>query len=327
MRQEITVKRALPVNLDPKDLPLFQMALEVSFERLHPVQLKNVWILQDTVFAPGEFKFYASHTHVENLGPLQFAKRAINCAPKSWRKIPKGIWVLDEWSANYFHWMTDCLPRIWEGLERDPKAPVLLPYSYQSLAFVSESLKLIGAAVIFFKSNQNLKVSTVILTARTASFPNFNLKLTQKTREKLSFKASTEPWRNVYISRKLAGKRKVHNETEVELILKKRGFEVVYAEQLNLSQEIQLMGETKILVSLHGAVLTNMLFLAPNTKVLELRNLDDSASQCYFNLAAALGLSYYYTLNKGDSSDTIMTDFTVDVDALTTAIDRVEKDC
>jgi capsular polysaccharide biosynthesis protein len=327
VRQEITVKRALPVNLDPKDLPLFQMALEVSFERLHPVQLKNVWILQDTVFAPGEFKFYASHTHVENLGPLQFAKRAINCAPKSWRKIPKGIWVLDEWSANYFHWMTDCLPRIWEGLERDPKAPVLLPYSYQSLAFVSESLKLIGAAVIFFKSNQNLKVSTVILTARTASFPNFNLKLTQKTREKLSFKASTEPWRNVYISRKLAGKRKVHNETEVELILKKRGFEVVYAEQLNLSQEIQLMGETKILVSLHGAVLTNMLFLAPNTKVLELRNLDDSASQCYFNLAAALGLSYYYTLNKGDSSDTIMTDFTVDVDALTTAIDRVEKDC
>lgn len=327
MRQEITVKRALPVNLDPKDLPLFQMALEVSFERLHPVQLKNVWILQDTVFAPGEFKFYASHTHVENLGPLQFAKRAINCAPKSWRKIPKGIWVLDEWSANYFHWMTDCLPRIWEGLERDPKAPVLLPYSYQSLAFVSESLKLIGAAVIFFKSNQNLKVSTVILTARTASFPNFNLKLTQKTREKLSFKASTEPWRNVYISRKLAGKRKVHNETEVELILKKRGFEVVYAEQLNLSQEIQLMGETKILVSLHGAGLTNMLFLAPNTKVLELRNLDDSASQCYFNLAAALGLSYYYTLNKGDSSDTIMTDFTVDVDALTTAIDRVEKDC
>jgi len=327
VRQEITVKRALPVNLDPKDLPLFQMALEVSFERLHPVQLKNVWILQDTVFAPGEFKFYASHTHVENLGPLQFAKRAINCAPKSWRKIPKGIWVLDEWSANYFHWMTDCLPRIWEGLERDPKAPVLLPYSYQSLAFVSESLKLIGAAVIFFKSNQNLKVSTVILTARTASFPNFNLKLTQKTREKLSFKASTEPWRNVYISRKLAGKRKVHNETEVELILKKRGFEVVYAEQLNLSQEIQLMGETKILVSLHGAGLTNMLFLAPNTKVLELRNLDDSASQCYFNLAAALGLSYYYTLNKGDSSDTIMTDFTVDVDALTTAIDRVEKDC
>jgi len=327
VRQEITVKRALPVNLDPKDLPIFQMALEVSFERLHPMQLKNVWILQDTVFAPGEFKFYASHTHVENLGPLQFAKRAINCAPKSWRKIPKGIWVLDEWSANYFHWMTDCLPRIWEGLERDPKAPVLLPYSYQSLAFVSESLKLIGAAVIFFKSNQNLKVSTVILTARTASFPNFNLKLTQKTREKLSFKASTEPWRNVYISRKLAGKRKVHNETEVELILKKRGFEVVYAEQLNLSQEIQLMGETKILVSLHGAGLTNMLFLAPNTKVLELRNLDDSASQCYFNLAAALGLSYYYTLNKGDSSDTIMTDFTVDVDALTTAIDRVEKDC
>jgi capsular polysaccharide biosynthesis protein len=103
-------------------------------------------------------------------------------------------------------------------------------------------------------------------------------------------------------SAKLAGKRKVHNETEVELILKKRGFEIVYAEQLNLNEQIQLLDKTNILVCLHGAALTNMLFLAPNTKVLELRNLDDSTSQCYFNLAAALGLSWCYALNKGDSS-------------------------
>jgi len=327
LRQEITVKRALPVNLDPKDLPLFRKALEVSFERLHPKHLKNVWILQNTVFAPGEFKFYASYTHINNLGPLQFAKRAINCIPKSWRKIPKGIWVIDERSPTYFHWMTDCLPRIWEGLERDPKAPVLLPYSYQSLAFVNESLELIGGEVLFFKSNQNLQVSTLILTTWTASFPNFNLKLTQKPREKLSFKTASESWRKVYISRKLANKRKAHNETEVELILKKLGFEIIYMENLNLRQQIQLMGESKILVSLHGAALTNMLFLAPNTKVLELRNRDDATAQCYFNLAAALGLPYYYTLNNGDSSETIITDFTIDVDALRTALDQIEKDC
>jgi hypothetical protein len=70
--------------------------------------------------------------------------------------------------------MTDCLPKIWKGLERDPNAPVPMPYSYQSLAVVSESLELIGTAVMLFKSHQNLKVSTVILTAQTASLPNFN---------------------------------------------------------------------------------------------------------------------------------------------------------
>lgn len=327
MREEINIKRALPVNLDPEELPLFQAALDVSFERLHPVHLKNVWVLQDTVFAPGEFKFYASHTHVETLGPLQLAKRAINCAPKSWRKIPKGIWVLDEWSANYFHWMTDCLPRIWEGLEREPNAPILLPYSYQSLAFVSDSLKLIGAKALFFKSNQNLQVSTLILTARTASFPNFNLKLTQKTREKLNIKTPSEPWRKVYISSNLTEKRKAHNESEVQLILEKRGFEIIYIERLNLGQQIQLMGESKILVSLHGAAWTNMLFLAPNSKVLELRNLNDDTTQSCFNLADALGLPYYYTLNKDERSDTKMTDFTVNLDALTTALDRMEKEC
>ena len=324
MRQEITVKRSFPINLDPKDIPLFQDALEVSFERIFPVHLKNVWILQDTVFAPGELKFYASHTHNSKLGPLQFVKRALNCATKSWRKIPKGIWVVDEWSANYFHWMTDCLPRIWEGFQRDPHAPILLPYSYQSLGFVTQSLVKIGAEVIFFKSNQNLQVGTLILTARTAPFPHFNLPLTQKTRDLLSLKNDKEPWRKVYISRKLAPKRKAHNETAVELILEKWGYEITYAEQLDLSQQIQLMSECKILICLHGAALTNMLFLPPTAKVLELRNQNDAITQCYFNLAAALNLPYFYTLNQGDSADTIMSDFTIDLDALKTALIQLE---
>ncbi len=326
MRQEITVQRPLPVNLESKDLPLFQDSLEVSFARKFPIHLKNVWVLQDTVFAPGELKFYSQFTHVAGLGKLQFAKRAVNCVAKSWRKIPLGLWVIDEWSANYFHWMADCLPRIWEGWDRAPKAPILLPYSYQSLSYVGQSLALMGADVIYFKSNQNLHVDTLILTARTAPFPNFNRPLTQKTREILSLESKKAPWRKVYISRKLAEKRKAHNENQVELLLQKKGIEVVYAENLNLSQQIQLMSESKLLISLHGAALTNMLFLPPSAKVLELRNENDAKTQCYFNMSAALGLSYYYTLNKGESADTITSNFTIDLEALESTLNLINQE-
>ena len=238
----------------------------MAFERLFPVHLKHVWILQDTVFSPGEFKFYASHTHIADLGGLQFAKRAALCFTKSWRKLPKGIWVIDEWSANYFHWMTDCLPRIWEGREREPEAPIIVPESFRSLDFVTQSLDLLKIPIAYFKSRENLRVDTLILTARTATFPNFLPSLAQKTRAKLAANPTKSPWKNVYVSRKLAPKRKAHNELEVELMLRKRGFEIVYAQQLSVKEQIDLMAETKLLVCLHGAPLTNMLFLPKESK-------------------------------------------------------------
>jgi capsular polysaccharide biosynthesis protein len=84
------------------------------------------------------------------------------------------------------------------------------------------------------------------------------------------------------------------------------------------------MSETSLLVCLHGAALTNMLFLPKSAKVLELRNVGDSITQCYFNLASALDLPYFYTLNSRDSKDTIMTDFTIDLEALSHALSEIE---
>ena len=230
MTQNITVKRTLPANLNPKDEALFSESMEVTFQRLNPVSLKNVWILEDTVFDPTKLAFNSSRTHITKLGPVQFAKRIAYCLPKTWRKIPKAIWVTDEWSANYFHWMTDCLPRIWEGIEMAPNSPILLPRSFENLRYVTDSLKLAGLEVIFFAKNENLKIAELTLTARTATFPNFLEPLAKKTRERLSINPTRNPWKKVYISRKLAPKRKAHNEEQVESYLKEKGFEfdVIY---------------------------------------------------------------------------------------------------
>lgn len=298
--------------------------MEVTFQRLNPVSLKNVWILEDTVFDPANLSFHSSRTHNAKLGPIQFAKRMVYCLPKTWRKIPKAIWVTDEWSANYFHWMTDCLPRIWEGIEMAPDSPILLPQSFENLRYVTDSLKLEGLEVIFFAKNENLKITELTLTARTATFPNFFEPLARKTRERLSIHPTQTPWKKVYISRKLAPKRKAHNEEQVERFLLEKGFEIVYAEKLSLLEQIILMSETSLLACLHGAALTNMLFLPKTAKVLELRNAGDAITQCYFNLASALDLPYFYTLNSGDSKDTIMTDFTIDLEALSKALSEIE---
>jgi capsular polysaccharide biosynthesis protein len=104
----------------------------------------------------------------------------------------------------------------------------------------------------------------------------------------------------------------------------KHGFEIIYAEKLSLKDQISLMSETRTVVSLHGAALTNMIFLPENSEVIELRNFGDSKTNCYFNLANALGLKYYYTLNKGNSADSITADFTIDLKALENVIRQLK---
>lgn len=313
----------MPENLRPEDLWMFTPALKATFYTLHPIKLENVAILQDTVFHLKERKFYAQYTHVSSLGFLPLAKRVAHCTLKSWRTIPDGIWIKDEWSANYFHWMTDCLPRLWLGLQEGKTDKVILMESFRHLSFVVQSLKLLGLQPIYFKSSENLLVKELVLTGRTANFANYNEALTKLTREKLAIKTGREPFRKIYVSRKLADKRKAHNELEVELLVRKKEYEIIYMEKMTLKEQIILMSETKIMVSLHGAALTNMLFMEEGQKVVELRNQNDDQTNCYFNLASTLGIKYFYTLNKGDGKDTILTNFTVDLGALEKLLDEL----
>jgi capsular polysaccharide biosynthesis protein len=76
------------------------------------------------------------------------------------------------------------------------------------------------------------------------------------------------------------------------------------------------MSQTIHLIGLHGAGLTNMLFMREGGKVLELRNQNDAHNNCYFSLASELNLDYFYLLNQGNTNDTHTVDIIVDIDEL-----------
>jgi len=157
--------------------------------------------------------------------------------------------------------MSDCLPRIWKAIEAAPAARIPLHDTFQHLGFVTQSLALLNIQPTCFSSRENLFVEKLILTCRRANFPNFYEPLPRLARKKPAPNVSNIPFRRVYISRKLADKRKAHNELAVELLMRKHGFEIVHPENISLKAQIELMAETQILVSLHGAALTNMLFM------------------------------------------------------------------
>jgi capsular polysaccharide biosynthesis protein len=76
------------------------------------------------------------------------------------------------------------------------------------------------------------------------------------------------------------------------------------------------MSETNIIISNHGAGLTNMIFMPDNSKVIELKPDANNINNCFFNLAIGLDHEYYYTINKGNNSDVQRSHITVDLEKL-----------
>ena len=123
----------------------------------------------------------------------------------------------------------------------------------------------------------------------------------------------SKSFRKLYISRRKAKFRKVLNEGDVENILRKFDFETVVLEDISFLEQIRLFSETSVLLGVHGAGLTNMIFMRENSKAIELRSEGDKNNNCYFSLASAMTLDYYYITCKATDTTTQKTDIIVDL--------------
>ena len=77
-------------------------------------------------------------------------------------------------------------------------------------------------------------------------------------------------------------------------ILERAAVQLVQLEGRSLAEQMQMFSGCKLLVGLHGAGLTNMLWMPQGSQVIEIRRRNDSHNNCYFAMANALGHSYSY---------------------------------
>ena len=76
--------------------------------------------------------------------------------------------------------------------------------------------------------------------------------------------------KNIYISRNDSKNRSITNEKDVVNYLKKFDFEVYELSKISFLEQIKIFCEAKIIVSMHGAGLTNLIFCKPETTVIEI---------------------------------------------------------
>lgn len=308
-----TAIRQKPKNLYSDDLKLFEHEFSKEIRETQYLYLKYACVLKDTIFSFNKFKVYFSFCHIKKFSIKLCINRLKYFFNRS-QKVNNAVWITDSISHEYFHWFTDALTRLEASKLIDNNRTIILPTHFSKYKYIKESLEILDCKYLFFE--EKLKVSDLLLISHTASTGNYNKKIINDLRTKFLDFTIAEPNRKIYISRAKANKRKIINEDEIIDLLKKYNYEIHFFEDYSFAKQLRIMNETKYLIGLHGAGLTNMLFMQQGGSILELRNENDCHNNCYFSLSSDLGHKYYYQLNKGNSIDTHIVDITVDTKTL-----------
>ena len=228
--------------------------------------------------------------------------------------------IHNHWSKGYHHWVMECLSKI--SLIDPSQYTLILPDDYGEFAF--DGIALFDfKEVIRIPGESGIKVDEVTLIANPNSGhykPTFLAAYRQQLIEKCSAKCAIEsPIDYIYISRKNDRLRKIENEDEVINLVAKYGFKVVDIGTLNFYQQVVLFSKCKAYISIHGAALTNAMFMPKGAKVLELyrsiKKGDPWMNTCYWNLVTASGLDYYYQFcEHGKCYDTSIDNTNIIVD-------------
>jgi len=225
-----------------------------------------------------------------------------NGTPKFFKKFNCRVFsLLTEVDANnnYFHWFFDSLPKlfIFKKIYKLKKNDFfLVPNLFHD--YQIKSLQLLKIKnLIDVKDIKHLKVKKitgVLYNSSKENPENWILKILQKSFKKKKKKVNLK----LYVNRTgLSSKyRDVYNKAELIDLLKRKDFHIVDTSKLSFFDEIQLFNSTKIVIGLHGAGLTNLVFCNRGTVVIEFKN--EKNCNLFKNISEKIGLNYHSLVCK-----------------------------
>lgn len=234
---------------------------------------------------------------------------------------------------NYYHWMIDVLPRI--GLiEEAGLTPDFYHTTFPESSFRLETLSHLGIdldKIIPAEKNLHIQAKTLIVPT-IVSMPNClhkddhmllcaPLSNIEFLRRKFLLEEPKVTNKRLYISRKLADKRRVLNEDKLMKMLQSYGFEFILLENLSVIEQVNLFASAEIIIGPHGAGLTNTVFCRPGTKIIELSPLKLwHWSFCFWAISQQLNLDHTYLRCKGNKAN--FHDMVVNIQDLETELKR-----
>jgi len=214
-----------------------------------------------------------------------------------------GNWtsVVSRWTIwpNYYHWLTDALPRL-ALLDRLPEGTrIVVPGNLQP--FQIETLRHMGVEEFCRVTPEpHLLLENYFFSAPTAMTGCTNPYAIRFLRD-CFLPGEGGPFRGpdkIYVLRK-GHSRGVLNDDDVMSFLSDRGWTPVDPQTLSFSQQVGLFAGARAVCGVHGSGLTNILWSPPGCTVIELMP-DNHLNGCFESISACLDVQHRFLVLPGD---------------------------
>lgn len=218
------------------------------------------------------------------------------------KRVAGCVGILASYPArrNYFHWMIDMLPKLYQF--RDAGVEPDYFFTHYSHQYHRDFLSLLGIEkdrILPAEPSTHVQADELCVPRRL-----FGPMRTQSA-DFLYESMAIQPWskttstdrRRIFISREHCQWRKVTNETAVVEKLAPLGFQPVVLEHLPLREQIQLFQQSDFVIGPHGAGLANVVFSPTQTRLLEFGT-PFRPNPCMYHVACARGLAYRFYYGK-----------------------------
>ena len=180
----------------------------------------------------------------------------------------------DRWFANYYHWMVYCAPKLillnkFLGVNK-----FFIPTDLAAMpTFILETFQQMGlsdSALVPISCGQHS--ASELCFVHGASPSAFTGQITRRGLVSLEGINKKSENRTIFLRRgsKVHAQRRLTNEEEVISMCLRRGIEVIDPGSLSLQEQINLFSSVQTVISVHGAALTNLLWMKPGGRIIEI---------------------------------------------------------
>jgi hypothetical protein len=244
------------------------------------------------------------------------------------RSLDLGIapWA-HNWASygDYLLFVVSKLCRIKDALDQSSWANGTLCYPLRRTNWEQQYLSQLGFGEDRLLDTREVRVSThTVITAKNQSMlwlPSPSA-LSALRRTFLKEPQPVTGEKRFYISRS-HWRRKVRNEDDVRRMAASFGLDVLEDVPPGVDEQIRLFREASLVVSAHGSALTNVVWCAPGTRIIELLSRSYAVRHIAY-LSHVLGLDYTYLVSDSPRSHhwtNIGEDVSIDIGSLAKALE------
>jgi len=305
----IHVKNPFPKNIIEKDKIYFEPYLQQYVSEFYLTNLNNVAVYYKHI-AKGFWikkKYCSSH-------PITFVDRfklIFKYFFYDTVHVKEAVSLVTLFGANYHHFLVEVIPLVIHAKRNLPKhIPMLIPSYYLRFTYIKSYLEFLEVELFPYQSRDKVIVEKLhVFKNLQISF--FNRDLIRDIRQTFVPQSQGSPSRKLFISRSKATRRKILEEEKLYHTLNEFGFEILNLEELSIEEQIRSFSNAAIVLGMHGAGLTNMVFMPPGGRVGELRAIttETSVYNVFYCLANSCDHQFFYLFGKGDHTKNKFSNF------------------